>query len=415
MNNLPLEGYRGLDLTDEKGLLCGRILGDLGADIIKIEPPRGAPSRRIGPFYNDIPDPEKSLDWFAFNANKRGITLNLECADGRDIFRRLVKTADIVIETFPPGYLKSLGIGYEELTRLNPGLVMTSITPFGQSGPYSHFRASDLTAWCMGGMAYVSGDPDRAPVRVSFPQSYVHAGANGATGTLLALYHRELTGEGQWIDLSIQEAVKRTVLNACQFWELNQIILTRAGPFRIGLSTTANQRLIWRCKDGHVNFSLIAGLAGVRTNTALTQWMNSEGMGDDCLNSMDWEQFDMANTTQEHFDSFERAISRFFKSHTVEELYQGAIERRIMLYPVCTTRELWEDHQLRARDFWEDVYHPELGQTLTYPGSPFLLSGERPKLRRRAPLIGEHNKDIYCGELGLSEEELVILAQAGAI
>jgi len=298
MNDLLLEGYRVLDLTDDKGAVCGRILADLGADVTRVEPPGGEPSRNIGPFYKDIPHREKSLYWFAFNANKRGITLNLESADGREIFQRLVKKADVLIESFPPGYLKSLGIGYEELSELNLGLVMTSITPYGQSGPYSRFKASDLTLWCMGGMAYVSGDPDRAPICVSFPQSYVHAGANAAAGTMIALYHREITGEGQWIDLSIQEAVKRTLLNPRQFWELNSIILKRAGPFRIGLSTDASQRIIWRCKDGYVNFTIIAGLAGVRTNTAITQWMESEGMGDECMSGMNWEEFDMANTTQ---------------------------------------------------------------------------------------------------------------------
>jgi len=410
-----MDGFRVLDLTDEKGFLCGRILGDLGADVIKIEPPGGEPSRNIGPFYKDIPHPEKSLCWFAFNANKRGITLNLESADGREILWRLVKKADVLIESSPPGYLKSLGMGYEELSGLNAGLIMTSITPFGQSGPHSHFKASDLTLWCLGGMAYVSGDPDRAPICVSFPQSYVHAGANAAAGTMIALYHRELTGEGQWIDLSIQEAVKGTVLNARQFWELNNIILKRAGPFRIGLSTTANQRLIWRCKDGYVNFSVIAGLAGVRTNTAIVQWMESEGMGDEYLSGMNWEEFDMANATQEQFDRFEHAISCFFESHTVEELYRGAIERRIMLYPVCTAKELWEDPQLKARGFWEEVDCPELGEKLACPGSAFVFSGERLKLRRRAPLIGEHNEEVYRGELGLAKEELSVLKHAGAI
>ncbi|MBI2831233.1 MAG: CoA transferase [Chloroflexi bacterium] len=415
MDNSFLEGIRVLDLAGEQGFLCGRILGDLGADVIKIEPPGGDPSRQTGPFYHDIPHPPKSLPWFAYNANKRGITLNLENQRGREIFRKLVKSATVVIESYPPGYLKSMGLGYEDLSSANPGMVMTSITPYGQTGPYSRYKASDLTLWCMGGMAYVSGDPDRAPVWVSVPQSYVHAGANAAVGAMIALFHRELTGEGQWVDVSIQEAVKRTLLNARQFWELNGIILKRAGPFRIGLSTNANQRLIWRCKDGYVNYPLIGGLAGERSNTGLVAWMKSEGMSNEHLNDIVWKEFDMANCTQQEFDYMESVIGRFFESHTVKELHEGAIGRRVMLYPVYTTKELREDPQLESRDFWEEVEHPELGETIAYPGSPSLFSGERPKLGRRAPLIGEHNEEIYCGEAGLSCDELAELEREGVI
>lgn len=414
MDSSYLDGLRVLDLADRQGFLCGRILGDLGADVIKIEPPGGDPSRKIGPFYHDIPDPEKSLLWFAYNGNKRGITLNLEKEKGKALFRKLAKNAAVVIESFPPGYLNSLGLGYRELSALNPALVMVSITPYGQSGPYSRFKASDLTLWCMGGMSYLSGDPDRAPVWVSSPQSYVHAGANAAAGAMVALYHRELTGEGQWVDVSIQEAVKHTILNARQFWELNGTILKRAGPFRIGLSTNANQRLIWRCKDGYVNYPLIGGMAGARSNYGMVQWMDTEGMSNDFLNGIKWEEFDMANTTQEQFDYLESIIGRFFDKHTVKELHEGAIERRVMLYPVYTTKDLREDPQLRARDFWEEVEHEEIGESIAYPGSPFLFSGERQKRRLRAPLIGEHNEEVY-GELGLTRDELSALAQEGVI
>jgi len=226
-----LESFRILDLTDDKGFLCGRILGDLGADVIKVEPPEGDALRRIGPYYKEIPHPEKSLYWFAFNANKRGITLNLDFGDGQEIFKTLIKKADILIESFHPGYTETLGLSYEELSKLNPSLVMTSITPFGQSGPYRDLKASDLVSWCMGGMAYVSGDPDRSPVQISFPQAYLQAAAAGATGTLIALYYREITGEGQWVDVSIHEAVIHTLMNVLQFWDVSGIILKRAEYF----------------------------------------------------------------------------------------------------------------------------------------------------------------------------------------
>ena len=359
-----LSSYRILDLCDEKGCSCGRILGDLGADVIKVERHDGDPSRNIGPFYHDCPDPQKSLFWFAYSANKRSITLNLESADGKEIFRALARGADVVLESSPPGHMEGLELGYEGLSASNPRLVMTSITPFGQSGPYRDLKASDLTLWCLGGIAYVSGDADRAPLQVSFPQSYLHGGAAAAAGTMIALYHREMTGEGQWIDVSIQEAVVHTLMNVPQFWDVNRSVLKRAGPFRIGLSTAANQRLIWRCKDGYVNFAMFGGTQGARNNNNLVEWMEAEGMGDECLSSIKWEEFNMATATQEQFDRFEVPLSRFFNSLTMEELYQGAIERGIMLYPVSSTKEILNDVQLKARDFWAEVCHDELGETL---------------------------------------------------
>ncbi|MFH1382669.1 MAG: CoA transferase [Chloroflexota bacterium] len=410
----PVPPYRVLDLTDEKGLFCGRILADLGADVVKIELPGGDPARHIGPFYHDDPDLEKSLLWMAYNANKRGVTLNIESAGGKAIFKTLVGQADAVIESFPPGYLAGLGLAYTDLSTLNPGLIMTSISPFGQDGPYRDFKASDLTLWCLGGMAYVSGDPDRPPVQVSCPQAYLHGAAAAAAATLIALYHREMTGEGQPIDVSIQEAVIPTLMNVPQFWDVSGTVLKRAGIFRTGLSTTANQRLVWRCKDGYVNFPMFGGMQGARTNRGLVRWMESENMSDGYLSDIKWEEFNMANATQEQFDRFEGPISRFFLNHTMAELYQGAIERDIMLYPVYSAKEVHDDIQLQARNFWSNIEHEELGETLVYPGSPFVLSGRRPGLRR-APLIGEHNEDIYCGELGFSGRKISSLRRAGAI
>ena len=165
-----LDGYRVLDLTDEKGHLCGKILGDLGADVIKIEPPGGDPARSNGPFYHDIPESNKSLYWFFTNLNKRGITLNLNRRDGRELFIRLVSTADFVIESYEPGYMKGLGLGYQELEKINPGIIMTSITSFGQTGPYAHYKTTDLVGVSMGGMSRVYGYFDSPPMRFLAPQ-----------------------------------------------------------------------------------------------------------------------------------------------------------------------------------------------------------------------------------------------------
>jgi crotonobetainyl-CoA:carnitine CoA-transferase CaiB-like acyl-CoA transferase len=406
--------YRVIDLCDKKGIFCGRMMGDLGCDVIQVEKPGGDLPLNLDPFDHDSLDPQKNLFWLAYNTNKRSITLDIEKPDGKKIFKRLVQKADVVLESFSPGYMAGLGLGYEELSKVNPNLVMTSITPFGQSGPYRDFKASDLTLWCLGGMAYVSGDPDRAPVQVSSPQAYLHGGAAAAAATLIALYYREMTGEGQWIDVSIQEAVVHTLMNVVQFWDLCGIVLKRSGAFRTGLSTAANQRLIWHCQDGYVNFPIYATAGGAQSNAKLVRWMEGEGIRDEYLSSIQWEEFDLSSASQEQFDRVEGSIGRFFKSHTMDELYQGAIERGIMLYPVYGAKEIREDPQLMARGFWSNVDHPELGEVSFFPGSPFVFSGERQNIHR-APLIAEHNRDIYCAELGISEEEFVTLKEGGVI
>ncbi|MDO8674033.1 MAG: CoA transferase, partial [Dehalococcoidia bacterium] len=267
-----LSPYRILDLTDEKGVACGRVLADFGADVIKVERPGGDPSRNIGPFYHNIPDPEKSLFWFAYNANKRGITLDLETTAGRDLFKKLVETADAVVESFPPGYMESLGLGYGDLARINPGIILTSISPFGQTGPHKDFKGPDLITWGMGGMMYVSGDPDRPPIRISCPQSYPHGGTIAATGTMFALFHRGATGEGQHVDVSIQEQVVRTLMVVRQFWDVGGENLERIGQYR------GSQRLIWPCKDGYVNFTIHGGAGGLRSNQGLVDWLKSDGV-----------------------------------------------------------------------------------------------------------------------------------------
>lgn len=409
-----LAPYRALDLTNHWGLLCGKVLGDLGADVIKVEPPEGDATRKSCPFYHDIPDPEKSLFWLAFNTSKRGITLNLGMPEGKHIFEKLVQRADFVIESFPPGHMEDLGLGYERLAAINPRIIVTSITPFGQEGPHSHYKASDLITMAMGGMMAVSGDPDRPPARVGFPQSYMHAGAAGAVGSLVAHYHRELTGQGQHVDVSAQECIVRTLMNARLFWDMCRTNLKRGGQFRTGLSTSAEQRSIWPCKDGFVNFAMMGGPTGAKTNRRLGEWMESEGMGS-LMKTMKWNSFDMATIDQENLDKITAEISAFFKTRTMAELYQGALKRKVMLYPVNTMADILGDEQLAARHFWVPIEHPELGTTINYPG-PFIKASETPcRLRRRAPLIGEHNEEIYIGELGFTGSELTALKEKGVI
>lgn len=415
---LPLDPYRVLDLTDEKGFLCGKLLGDLGADVIKIEKPGGDPSRRIGPFYKDIPDAERSLYWFAYNSNKRGITLNIETQDGREIFKRLAKTADVIIESFSPGYMEKIGLGYATLSEINPGIIMTSISHFGKTGPYRDYKSCDIINWAISGYLYMCGDIDRPPVLVSnAPQSFMFGGAEAAVGTTIALYCSQQTGEGQWVDVSIHQSVQRLLGQVGPTWELAHQILRRQGSSMItmGLNgATITQPQIWQCKEGMVILLIQGGHIGAATNRALIEWMDEEGMADDFLKNLDWENLDAVELTQEDIDQVSKRIEGFFKKHTAHELYEGAKKKRMMLYPLQNVKDLSENTQLGNRDFWEQVEHPELGTSITYPGA-FVKASETPLcIQHRAPLIGEHNSQIYQ-ELGISPKELNILKQANII
>ncbi len=404
--------YRVLDLAGEQGLLCGKILGDLGADVIKVEPPGGDQARRVGPFYHDEPHPEKSLFWFTYAANRRGVTLNLETADGRAIFERLTKTSDIVVETFAPGYLERLGLGYATLEKARPGIILVSITPFGQSGPYRDFKATDIVAWAMGGYMYSVGDADRAPVRIGHhSQAYLHAGGQAAQAALLALWGREATGRGQHVDVSVRDSATRcTPERVTEAWDFRKVIAKRGG-----MGSGLRVKRTWPCKDGYVSAFFWSGPDARRWNTPLVNWMQAEGMADDALVNFNWESFDLQKTTQQAYDRMTAPVARFFMAHTKAELLDGAARYKAQLYPLSTAADILENPQLAYRDYWTEVEHPELGARITYPGAFGKSSEGPPGIARRAPMIGEHNIEVYEQELGISRDKLIMLKQAGVI
>jgi crotonobetainyl-CoA:carnitine CoA-transferase CaiB-like acyl-CoA transferase len=411
-----LEKLNVLDLTTEAGWLCGKLLGDLGANVIKVEPPGGDPGRRRGPFYKKTPDPEKSLFWFAVNANKRGITLNIESGEGRDLLTKLIRETDCIVESFALGTLEKLRLDYTNLEKMNPGVILTSITPFGQEGPRKGWKASDLVCMAMGGFLHLCGAPDRAPVGVSLPHGYFFAGADAAVGTMIAYYRREQTGVGQWVDVSIQQSVAMTCFNSVPWWQLQKVIQGRMGAFRkIGLFGGLVLRQTWPCKNGYVIFILTAGAFGARTNQLLTEWMDSEGMAPEFMKKMDWKTLDAKSMAPDFIKAFDEHVMKFFLSHTKEELYEGAVRKGMQLYPVYDCAALAESPQLRARHAWQPVEHPELGMTMTYPGAWVKMSEGICQIRRRAPLIGEHNIEVYHDGLGLPLEEVERLKGSGVI
>jgi len=416
-----LEGFRVLDLTDEKGHLCGKLLGDMGADVIKIEPPGGDPARAMGPFYKDIPDSEKSLQWFYTNLNKRGITLDIQTTDGKKMFKELVKTADFVIESFAPGFMRKLGLDYEALEKIKPSIILTSITPFGQKGPYADYKTTDLVGVSMGGLVRLFGEAIGPPVRISAPQFHFLGSIHGAMGTMVAHYHRELTGEGQYVDVSCQQAVVLANRISIETWDLLKINPKGVGPNTPVPRPTppgpVSIPIVKPCKDGHVVAFVVGGSqAGfVKSTRALMAWANQEGMALE-LKDYDWENVDGSTITQEEINETHAIIDKFFLTKTKAELLEAAVEKEILLIPINTVLDLAESPQFDKRNFWNEVDHPELDDRIMYPGWPVKwpeLPAYRPQCR--APLKGEHNLDIYEKELGLSKDQLVMLKTQGVI
>lgn len=409
-----LSPYRVLDLTDERGLLCGKILADLGADVLQIEPPEGSSARRLPPFLGDEPGLDRSLYWWAYAANKRAITLDLTRADGRALFERLAASAHFVIESGRPGELAALGLGYERLAAINPALIVVSISPFGQTGPYASWLASDLVGMGLGGFMYVTGDPDRAPLRVGFPHFYLHGSAAAAVGALLANAQRALIGQGQYVDVSCQEAVTRSLANSVPAYAVEGAVIVRQGSYR-QTGTDSFMRITWPCKDGFVNFQFSGGASSGQSVNNFVRWMADEGMPDEYMLSLDFKAMGYGVITNEMMERIVPPVSRFLMQRTKQELFEGAIARRILLFPVATLADIRANPQLEARGFFRSAEFPDLAATLTLPG-PFARASATP-LRGggRPPKLGAHNAEIYMGELGLARSDLVRLAGAGVI
>jgi crotonobetainyl-CoA:carnitine CoA-transferase CaiB-like acyl-CoA transferase len=408
--------YRVLDLADSKGFYAGMLLGSLGADVIKIEKPGGDASRREGPFYKDDPDPAKSLFWLGYNANKRGITLDLETADGRALFLKLVKTADVVLESFQPGYLESLGLGYQDLSAINPGLVMTRVTAFGQDGPYANYQASDLICWAISGMLFITGDNDRDPVRVSgIPLTYLLASMDAAWATAIALYARADTGQGQQVDLSIMESGNKTAFMIRERWALTGLEFERGSSYYLVPNSEVKLRLVWEAKDGYVMYMIYTGDFGVDECQRLVAWADEHGMTDEYLKSIDWATYEWRSQTREEADRVQEYFVKFFRTMTKAELLEQALARRIMIQPVSSPKDILDHVQLKAREYWQEIEYPELGTSFKYPERVSLNSVTPCYNWRKAPAIGEHNDEIYRTELGYSAEDLSRFKEAGVI
>ena len=387
-------GLRVLDLTDSKGALCGRILADMGADVIKVEPPGGDAARQIGPFLDDQPHRDRSLFFWFYNLNKRSLTLDLNTRKGVEMFSRLAQSADLVIESFAPGRMAGLGLGWERLHAINPALILCSIAPFGQTGPYRDYQAEDSVLAALGGMLYVCGYPGDQPVRPVGLQAYHPGSYYAVIGIMGALFARSNNASGQWVDVSIQESTASAVEHLAGRYFGDHDVPRRYGPmhwmrgFRVA-----------RCRNGYVMHSISGDW-----NTLL-EWIKSDGNAQELIRP-EWNEdaYRRAN-----FERLYAILDDWVKDKDRDELAARAQTLRLPYAAVRSFDELSSDEQLAARGYFVEVEHPELGRKFRYPGAPCVFSATPWRVYRRPPLLGEHTAEILERELGIGAEALAAL------
>lgn len=398
-----LDDVRVVELTNGlSGAFCAKLLADHGANTLKIEPPgRGDPARHEPPFIGGEPHPERSTLFLAFNTNKRSITLDLGTPTGRDLFLRLVQDVDVVVESYPPGHLDDLGIGYSILREVNPRLILTSITYFGQTGPYSQYKGDDLIAQAMGGFLYaVTGLADKPPMGTALYQMELTSARNGAIATMAALFQQRETGEGQHIDVSTMEAVVSTPGGLIQQYTFTGAIQRRGGGERAVMDG-----MHLKTKDGEVTLTT-AGTGG-RAMEAWAEFLEEPGLLD--------PKFASRQGRTQHWRELLELVQAKLEQWNNLDLMRETMARGLVIGLVQSPEQLVNSPHLAERGSFVELDHPEVG-TLKYPGTGFLIDGDNPvKGGRAAPRLGEHNMSVYCGELGLSIEELGLLRATGVI
>jgi len=403
----PLHGYRVLDLADEKGQLCARLLAELGADVIKIEPPReGDPTRNNGPFFRGEQGPETSLYWWSMNSGKRSVTLQLKLEAGREIFRRLVAMSDIVVETCAPGESAALGLDYASTSAANPGIIHVSISNFGLTGPYANWAATDIVGSAMGGHMHLNGDPEHGPVRTTAPQAYAQVNAQAAVGAMTALYARGVNdGVGQHVDVSMQESMLVAMDHASPTWDIRKVNPVGPGVYRQGAGVLG-ARYLYETADGWLTALQAGGLIGPNANSII-DWLAETGEARG-LDSPEWRArlTALVPQTPETRTYVEETLAAFCKTRKKEDLVAEAQRRGGGWAPVFGPREIVDSKQLAARDFWVRVTHEDLGESFIYPGAPYKLSETPYSHRGRAPRVGEHNEQVFGGLLGFEAAEL---------
>ncbi|MGH7811754.1 MAG: CaiB/BaiF CoA transferase family protein [Candidatus Binatia bacterium] len=385
-------GYRVLDLSSSMGAFCGKLLRDLGMDVIKVEPPGGDAGRTEPPFAKGHQHREGSLRFAYLNAGKRSVTLDISKKSGRKLLLDLVARADVVLETFEPGYLAAQDLGYDALIEKQNKLILLSLTGFGQDGPYAHYKTADLIGNAMGGLLYISGDPKMTPCNPPETQSYYYASLFATYGVMLALWQRETRGIGAWIDTSIQASMALHEHVAFNYSAEGRV-MKRAGS-QHQHNAPAN---LFRCKNGWIALFVTQNHWPI----LLKVW---EGH-DPALDDPKWIN---SNLRRQHADYINAEVTSFTMRYAKEDLAEMMQKNGIPGLPVNSPSDFMKDPHIEARGFFSAVTHPVLG-TFLQAGNSFLVDGAR-TAPSPAPLLGQHNAQVYCGELGLGANELAALA-----
>ena len=393
-----LEGIRVLELGSRvSGPYCSKLLADFGADVIKVEPPDvGDEARRAGPFAGDDPHPEKSIPFLFLNTNKRGITLNIGSPTGRTLLSSLLQRVDALVHNLPPVEAESLGLGYWDLAELNPGLVVTSITPFGQTGPYRDYAAEDIVTCALSGLMYHSGDSDREPLRNALDQSLYVAGANAAGATLAALFGRLSSGLGQQVDVSVVECLAAHLVQAVPWYSYMGAIKGRRATRGSGLEE------LMPARDGYV----VPSAQGSQPFSVVAECIGTEDLHD--------QRFATGPGRIEYGEELRHLLLEALANWDRKPLFQASGERRLVFGMAQDAGDLYDCPQLTARGFFVEVDHPVAGKA-KYAGMGPKLSEDEFQVRLPAPLLGQHNVEIYCQELGYSSQEMVSLRATGVI
>ncbi len=370
---------------------AARILADLGADVVKVESPAGDPVRAVPPFLGDRAGPDSGLLWIALNANKRGVGLDLPREVDR--LRALLSSADVLVQAREV-------VDKATAASWSPSLITVSVTPYGLAGPLAGVLASDLEVTASSGALALAGEPDRAPVRTTLAQSPFWSGMYAAMGALFALAARAATRRGQQVDVSGQASMVTVHPPACVHWDVAKEEHRRLGAFLIGRSIVgARFRNIWECADGHVSFAIQGGPIGRHTGRMLASWMRDRAFSAPLIAAIDWDHFDNRTLTQHQVDALESEVAGFLRTVTKREFFAGVIERNMLGYPVADASDVYADAQLRVREFWQDTRID--GTTLPFPGGFALFDGERPRVRRGPPRLGEHDAEVLQSAAGL--------------
>ena len=418
-----LNHLRVLDLCDERGVLAGQMLADLGADVIQVEPPAGSSGRRLAPFFGSgAGEAERSIFWSAYTRNKRSATCDLRQPAGRRLLHRLLATADILFESSEPGAMASLGLGYEQLREQYPRLIYASITAFGQSGPKSGYQAADLVIWAAGTPLLMSGDDDRAPLRVSVPQSWSHAAADAAGGAMLALQARHSSGRGQHVDVSAQVSAAQATLGQVLAYSLGAPEPERyAGGVKVRGTAFRGTTDV---RDGWIVLMLAPGPAVGHFVNHAVRWLIDEGRVGPELAAEDFvsypDRLAAGEADPELLPRLQQIMQEHVRSKTKREMLDAAIAYDLLLVPVLDIADLGASRQLAARGFWRSFELAERGggaRSVRFPGAPLQVTVNGSRQRwddRPPPTLGQHNDEIWA-ELGLSADQLADLRREGVI